>query len=139
MSSPRLERFARAVVAINAPQPIGIVDGLQLVMIPIVGGRFEGEWTADIMPGGADWLRSGSDGTTVVDARYAVRTPDGTVIQILNQGSARAVVPGQPMWATPRFTAPAGDHDWLNHGAYVSAISSGTDGASVVVEFFKVV
>jgi hypothetical protein len=139
MSEPRLERFARAVVHITPPEPIGMVDGMMLVRIPLSGGRFEGELTADILPGGADWLRQGTDGRTIVDARYALRTDDGTVIQVLNQGSTKAVVPGTPMWAHPSFTAPEGPHDWLNHGAYVSAISSGADAGSIVVEYFRVV
>ena len=139
MSQPSLQRFASAVVTITPPQPIGKVDGMMLVMIPITGGQFEGELTAEIMPGGADWLRSGSDGRVIVDARYALRTSDGTVIQVLNQGSAAASVPGQPMWATPRFTAPAGPYEWLNHGAYVSAISGNAGDGSIIVEYFRTV
>lgn len=139
MSQPRLHRFARAVVTITPPQPIGLVDGMLLVMIPITGGRLEGELIADIMPGGADWLRSGNDGRIIVDARYAIRTADGTIIQVLNKGSAAASVPGQPMWSTPHFTAPAGPHEWLNHGAYVSAITGNVGDDSIVVEYFRTV
>ena len=139
MSQPSLHRFARGVVTITPPQPIDMVDGMMLVMIPITGGQFEGELTAEIMPGGADWLRSGNDGRIIVDARYAIRTSDGTIIQVLNQGSAAASVPGQPMWATPRITAPAGPHEWLNHGAYVSAISGNAGDDSIVVEYFRTV
>jgi hypothetical protein len=137
MTLPALHRFARAVVTIAPPQPIGIVDGLMLVMIPITGGRLDGELQADILPG-ADWLRTGSDGLIIVDARYALRTDDGTIIQVRNRGSAAASVPGEPMWATPRFTAPAGPHDWLNYGAHASAISGNPGDGSIIVEYFRI-
>ncbi len=139
MSAPALERFARAIVHISPPEPIGTVDGMMLVRIPLAGGRFEGELNAETMPGGADWLRQGADGRTIVDARYALKTDDGTVIQVLNKGSSKALVAGAPMWAHPSFTAPEGPYDLLNHGAYVSAINGSVDAGSIVVEYFRVI
>jgi hypothetical protein len=56
-------------------------------MIPITGGTFAGPTIrGDIVGGGYDWQTGRSDGVTEVDARYLLKTDDGSLITIVNQG-----------------------------------------------------
>ena len=56
-------------------------------IIPIVGGRITGpEFTGEILNVGADWQTIFSSGVAELDTRYAFRTDDGAVIEIINFG-----------------------------------------------------
>jgi hypothetical protein len=56
-------------------------------MIPIAGGTFAGPAIGGvILAGGYDWQTGRSDGVTEVDARYLLRTDDGSLMTIVNQG-----------------------------------------------------
>lgn len=55
-------------------------------IIPIVGGRVEGELSGRILNVGADWQTVYEDGTTWLDTRYAFETADGALIEIVNRG-----------------------------------------------------
>lgn len=46
-------------------------------VVPVNGGRVQGELEGEILPGGADWQVVRADGAIDVDARYSVRTPQG--------------------------------------------------------------
>ena len=72
---------------------IGLVPGGHRRVIPITGGRFEGErLRGEILPGGADWNLVRPDGTVYLWARYTLRTDDGALIMITNDG----LQPGAP-------------------------------------------
>ena len=56
-------------------------------IIPIVGGRITGpEFTGEILNVGADWQTIFSSGVAELDTRYAFRTDDGAVIEVINFG-----------------------------------------------------
>ena len=56
-------------------------------IIPIVGGRISGpEFSGDILNVGADWQTIFGSGVAELDTRYAFRTDDGAVIEIINFG-----------------------------------------------------
>ena len=56
-------------------------------IIPIVGGRITGpEFDGEILNVGADWQTIFSSGVAELDTRYAFRTDDGAVIEIINFG-----------------------------------------------------
>ena len=56
-------------------------------IIPIVGRRITGpEFTGEILNVGADWQTIFSSGVAELDARYALLTHDGAVIEIINFG-----------------------------------------------------
>lgn len=56
-------------------------------MVPIVGGLFEGPAIrGEIVAGGYDWQIGRTDGVTEVEARYLLKTDDGVLINIVNQG-----------------------------------------------------
>ncbi|GAA1917649.1 DUF3237 domain-containing protein [Microbacterium aoyamense] len=51
-------------------------------VVPIIGGRIEGELDAEILPGGADWQIVRADGAIDLDARYSARTPAGELLYL---------------------------------------------------------
>ena len=104
-------------------------------MIPILEGSFSGPTLrGDVLAGGADWQAVRSDGVTVAEATYLVKTHDGVPIQIRNRGlrhgpaeviqrlvEGHEVDPAEYYFrATPTFLAPAGDYDWLNRGIFIA-------------------
>ena len=92
--TPTLERLFRAVVEIATPLSVGMTPRGERRIIPITGGRFEGDKLAgDVLPGGADWQLVRSDGTAVLEARYTLRTQDGALISVRNRG-VRSGPPG---------------------------------------------
>ncbi len=55
-------------------------------MIPITGGSFEGpKIKGVVLPGGEDWQLVRPDGDTEMEARYLLKTDDGTVIRVTNR------------------------------------------------------
>src|SRR5262245_55032265 len=60
-------------------------------IIEILGGRVRGErLAAEVVPGGADWQYVRADGVVELEARYSIRTSDGTEIAVVNRGLRRA-------------------------------------------------
>lgn len=51
-------------------------------VIPIVGGTVTGDFTGEILPGGADWQLVRDDGTIEIDSRYSARSDDGGYLYI---------------------------------------------------------
>ncbi|QEH34989.1 hypothetical protein OJF2_35340 [Aquisphaera giovannonii] len=118
---PRLEYVYTAHVGIAKPVDFGDTPDGHRRVIPITGGTFEGPKIRGlVLPGGADWNLSRSDGATVVEASYYMKTDDGVVIRITNAG-----VGGPPLglrFTTPRFEAPKGKYDWLNRSVFVGTL-----------------
>lgn len=113
--------------AIGAVLDMGVsVDGTRR-SIPITGGSVHGEQLqGEVLPGGADYQVTRTDGSTLIRAVYMLRTDDGELINVVNEGYI--VPPGTSGNATlyfrtvPHFTAPNGKYGWLNHTVFVSAI-----------------
>ena len=104
--------------------------------IPITGGTFTGpRIRGEILPGGADWQIERSDGVTEVDALYSIRTDDGAVIVIRNQGVIAQG--GAYMRTALRFTAPTGPHAWLNDAQFVGSITGGPRPGTVIIRVFR--
>jgi hypothetical protein len=56
-------------------------------IIPIVGGRASGpRLNGRILNLGADWQTVFHDGVAELDARYAVETDDGALVEVVNHG-----------------------------------------------------
>ena len=115
------------LVTCSLPTPMGQRDGGTAVMIPITGGTVSGEKLAgEVVPGGADWALIKDDGTICIRAHYAIKTRDGTLIEVFNEG-INQIDRGSPtasanMLTTPRFIAPDGEHAWLNSGVFVGTL-----------------
>lgn len=136
---------AQPVFAIEAlcepPQMLGESGGGRMLMIPIIGGTVSGSaLNGTVLSGGADWATVYPD-RAVVDARYAIRADDGTVIQVFNGGTVLIGAGGERpgvAFTTPRFVAPDGPHGWLNHGVFVGTlIADPANMGAVHINIFK--
>ncbi len=131
---PELEIVLTATARLAGPIAVGQTpQGLRRV-VPILGGTFEGpKLRGEILGGGADWQYTRSDGVTVLEALYLLRTHDGTVIQVCNRGlrhgppeimqllaQGQSVDPSEYYFrAAPEFSAPQGPYDWLNKSLFL--------------------
>ncbi|HEY0960884.1 MAG TPA: DUF3237 domain-containing protein [Pseudomonadales bacterium] len=113
--------------AISGAIPMGPSADGERRSIPITGGSFHGkELNGEVLPGGADYQLTRADGTTFITAVYMIRTDDGALINVVNEGY---IVPPDTRGntatyfrTTPKFTAPNGKYGWLNSTVFVSAI-----------------
>lgn len=91
------------------------------VMIPITGGRVDGDISATILPGGADYqLIDESDGRVEYRAVYTFMTADSVLVNVTNEGVSRQGDDGFYFTTTPKFeTARSSAYDWLNNRVFV--------------------
>ena len=104
-------------------------------MIPIESGTFSGRALhGEVVGGGADWQFVRSDGVTVAEAVYLLRTHDGVLIQVRNRGLRHGppdvirrltegddVDPAEYYFrSSPWFLVPPGAYDWLNRDVFVA-------------------
>lgn len=108
---------------LSPPEIVGeSSDGIRQA-IPITGGDFIGpDIQGVVLPGGADYQTVRSDGVVEVHAVYMIRTDDGALINVINDG---IIVPGENGAApyirtSPRFRAPIGKYDWLNKTVFLT-------------------
>ena len=119
------------------------VDGTRR-SIPISGGSFSGaELRGEVLAGGADYQVTRSDGSTLLRAVYMIKTDDGALINVVNEGYI--VPPGTRdntelyFRTVPHFTAPSGKYGWLNNTIFVSAIRfSPAKPATVIIDVYRV-
>lgn len=102
------------------------VDGTRR-SIPITGGTVNGaDIKGTIVPGGADYQVTGSDGNTRISAIYMIKTDDDVLINVVNDGVIVPPAAGTNaslyFRTSPRFTAPNGKYGWLNNTIFVSAV-----------------
>lgn len=131
---PRLVHVFTLKVTVGPPQEQGTIDGRRMRFVPITGGTIDGpRLRGVVLAGGGDWQALHADGVTEINTRYALRTDDGTVIDIVNPGvrvaspevSARlargdVVDPGLYYFrTTPRFTVADGRYAWLRRAVFV--------------------
>jgi Protein of unknown function (DUF3237) len=136
---PKAELVFQLQVICNPPTPLGTINGGMAMMIPIIGGTVSGaRLTGEVLPGGADWAIRRADGRFTVDARYAIKAADGTIIQVFN-GCTNALPPPRdaapPVLVTsPRFIAPEGPHEWLNFGVFVGTLVADPNARNAPIE-----
>ena len=109
-------------------QGIASPEGMKMIFVA-QGGRFEGErLSGEILPGGGDWLRVGSDRIGRIDVRATLRTDDGELIYMTNTGVialgdtglARFGAGEDIAWdqahirSAPLFETGAEPYQWLN-------------------------
>ncbi len=136
--SPKPELIFTITALCSPPEELGQIDGGAGRMIPIDSGTVVGpKFNGTVMPG-ADWAIMRENGVATVDARYAIKSEDGTIIQVFN-GATAAFDPasvqksGVAMITCLRFIAPKGPHDWLNQGVYVGTLSPDMTSATFTV------
>ena len=132
---PTLEFVFEETVTLAPPTTPGATALGGRNIIPITGGSFEGPAIrGTILPGGWDWQLRRADGCTHIKADYMLKTDDGVVINIINQGVACLGPNGemQPVRTHPVFEPPLGKYDWLGKSAFVGTleVADGTGGAA---------
>lgn len=87
MKAPELRFAFQAEAEIGAPLDFGETQKGHRRVIPITGGRVEGErLRGRIVPGGADWQILLPGGAASLDARYTIETDSGALIYVVNRG-----------------------------------------------------
>lgn len=121
-------------------------------VIPITGGRFEGRISGDILPGGADWNLVRPDGTVHLWARYTLRTDEGALIMITNEGFQPGdpemmdlILSGKPFdtaqWyarTRPVFETAAPDITWINSRVFVGDLLAPSGPGAVAIDIHEV-
>jgi hypothetical protein len=138
-------------VELGQPLELGDAPKGRRRIIPIIGGRVEGErLNGSILALGADWQTVFADGTAELDTRYCVRTDDGAIVDIRNFGYrhgppevlaalARGEVVDPALYSMrthPRFETGDPRYAWINR---VIAVGTGArEPAAVRVSVFEV-
>lgn len=96
-------------------------------IIPITGGTVSGRFNGVVIPGGADYQLLG--GSTVLDARYTLKSNDGEYVLVRNCGPFGALI--------PLFEARKnGPYAFLNENRYLSS-DPGVGGGGVSITFYE--
>jgi len=149
--APTLDYAFTARITLAAPVEQGEVAGGRKRFIAITGGTVDGPMLKGaVLPGGGDWQIIMPGGLTKVEARYFLKSADGTVIEITNPGvrvaspevteklaKGEKVDPSAYYFrTTPRFDVKAGPQEWLARSAFVARGIRTPD--SVVIDFYVV-
>jgi hypothetical protein len=145
----RTEFVLEARVQCDAARVIGNGKHGRRVVIPIVGGTFEGpRIRGEVLPGGADWQVFRADGIMELEALYTLRADDGALVSVRNRGLtclrpealSAADLPGPYVRTVPEFEAATdGPHAWLNRWLFVGTLQVlSFDPLLVQVRFFRV-
>jgi hypothetical protein len=117
-------------------------------IVPITGGTFTGPgdgngFNGTILPGGWDWQLKRSDNCLMIKADYMLKTDDGAIINIVNQGPLCMPKPGaqmSPVRTTPVFEPPVGKYEWLGRSTFVGTLepATSTSGPAVHIRIYRV-
>jgi hypothetical protein len=151
ITMPTLEFFADLAVEVGAPQEVGVTVHGQRRIIPILGGQARGaDWSARVLPGGADYQLIVTPGLAELDARYVLETDGGDRIYVQNR-ALRAAAPevtarllkGEPVdpalvyfRCSPSFETASPALSWITERLFVGAGVRRPD--LVEVRFFTV-
>jgi hypothetical protein len=139
---PKAEFAFEEIVTLSAPIPVGKTGQGERNIVPISGGTFEGPGIrGTILPGGWDWQLRRADGCLEIKADYMLKTDDGVVINVVNQGVSCPPVDGKriPMRTMIVFEAPIGKYDWLSKSAFVGTIEPLRERGGIRIRFYKMV
>jgi hypothetical protein len=146
-----LRPLFRIEVTLAPVQELGATPLGRRRIIPITGGRFQGErLSGRVLPGGADWQVVRPDGVADLDARYTIETHDGALIYVRNKGyrhgpdevikrlaAGEAVDPKlYYMRTTPWFETGDARYAWLNR--IVCVATGARRAAAVELEVFEI-
>lgn len=149
---PELEHAFDLVVELSAPHEMGVSPAGTRRIIPIIGGTARGPLVnGRILDVGADWQTVLTGGIAGLDARYAIETDDGAVIEVIIQGIRHAppdvnarIVAGEDVPTSEYYMRTAirleTGHDayaWVNRCLFLAA--GGKVGATVRLSVYRVV
>ena len=138
---PSLEFAFSEHVTLGEPIKVGKTGLGDRNIVPITGGTFEGPGIkGTIIPGGWDWQLARPDGCLQIKADYMLKTDDGAVINVINQGLFCRSPNGAP--SLPRtvamFEPPVGKYEWLGKSAFVGTIEPAGAGGGINIRFYRV-
>lgn len=82
---PQLNYFADLSVQVGPPRELGQTGKGRRRVIPIIGGEARGlDWSARVLPGGADYQLVVSDTLAQLQAHYLLETDGGDLIYVHN-------------------------------------------------------
>ncbi|GIG39259.1 DUF3237 domain-containing protein [Cellulomonas phragmiteti] len=130
---PTVQPFCTLEVELSPVLDLGLGRTGQRRIIPIVGGTVTGRVSGTILDLGADWQTVLHDDVAELDARYAFRTPDGALVEVVNRGyrygppdvmarlASGAPTPPEAysMRSTARLESGHPDYRWLNRMVFV--------------------
>ena len=140
VAAPGTELIMEVYVTISAAVTVGPSEHGIRRYIPITGGRFAGAGVrGEVLAGGADWQLGRADNIVEVNAIFSIRSDDGAVIEVENQGIIAPANGGIGYARTsPRFHAPQGKYEWLNKTLFVGTIAPAAESGAVIIRIFKV-
>lgn len=133
-AAPALRPVCTLTVELSPVRELGRGRTGKKRIIPITGGRVEGpELAGTILGVGADWQTVYDNGCAWLDARYAFETPDGALIEVVNQGYRHGapevlarLAEGKPvdpaeyyMRTSARLETGDPRYDWVNRTLFV--------------------
>ena len=133
---PSLRHAFTLRVDLDAPIELGQGRAGRRRIIPIIGGTALGpDIKGDVLNVGADWQTIHADGAAHLDTRYAVKTGDGAIIEIVNIGTRHGppdviekLAAGEDvdpstyyMRTSARLETGAPQYAWVNHMLFVCA------------------
>ena len=80
------EPWITLTAEVGPPQMFGTAQGFERRCVPILSGSFSGRINGRGLPGGTDWQRVWPDGTTELEAHYAIETDEGERIEVYSNG-----------------------------------------------------
>src|SRR4051812_2788981 len=146
----KLQALFRAEIMLAPAQELGDTPHGRRRVIPILGGRFQGERLCGrVLPGGADWQLIRTDGVAQLDARYTLETEDGALLYVRNEGLRHGpedvlqkVARGETvdpasyyMRTVPHFETGDARYAWLNR--LVCIATGARRASSVELEVFE--
>lgn len=146
-----LEHICDLVVELSPPHEMGAALAGTRRIIPIVGGTASGaRINGRILNVGADWQTVQVGGVAQLDARYAILTDDGAVIEVVSQGirhasaevaariaAGEAVPPSEYYMRTAiRLDSGHPDYAWVTRSIYVA--DGGKVGNTVRLAVYRV-
>lgn len=134
--TPTLRHSFTLRVDLDTPVELGQGRAGKRRIVPIIGGAALGpDITGDVLNVGADWQTIYADGAAHLDTRYALKTSDGAVIEVINVGTRHgppdvmsklaagdAVDPSEYYMRTAaRLETGDSKYAWVNHMLFVCA------------------
>ena len=151
LEAPELRRFADLTVQVGAPVEVGAVGHGTRRVIPILGGTCTAtDWSARVLPGGADFQLIVNERMARLEARYVLETDGGDRIYVKNDAVRTApadvmarLVRGEPVdpasvyfRCVPAFETSAPALAWIMERLFVG--TGVRKPADVVMRFFEV-
>ena len=151
LGAPGLARFAELNVQVAAPVEVGAVGHGTRRVIAITGGScIARDWTARVLPGGADFQLILNERVARLEARYVLETDAGDRIYVHNDALRTAapevmarLIRGEPVEpaqvyfrCVPRFEASAPSLVWMMERLFLG--TGLRRPGDVVMRFFEV-